>query len=113
MVNSLMRDVVVQRLIRSPFARKYYRLSPQLRPIASVDLDGIESMEQLRSYWREIVKLTGNFSLLARDKKGMFVKSIAIMRVSRDWQISFKDERCPLAVRFRQNSEIQENDLEI
>lgn len=112
-MNFSLKNIVVQQLIRSPFAHKYYRLAPQLKPVASVDLDDIETREQLLKYWNQIVGLYGNFALSARDKKGMFKKTIAIMRVSRHTGITFKDERCALASRFRRETEKREGDLEI
>ena len=106
------RDIVIQRLVRSKYARKYYKLAPQRRPVGTIDLNEIKSKDELYKYWMEIVGLTGNFSLLARNSKGMLEKCVAIMRVSRNG-ITFKDERCALAVRLRKLSEKRLRDLEI
>ena len=108
----VLKSVIVQRLIRSPFADKYYRLSPQMKPIATIDIEEFETRDQLLKYWNEIVRLEGNFALLARNGKGRFERNVAIMRVT-NGSITFKDERCMMAQRFRKNSEIREQDMEI
>lgn len=106
------RSIVIQKLVRSKHAHKYYRLAPQRRPIATVDLNEIKSRDELYNYWMEIVGIRGNFALLARNSKGVLEKCVAVMRVSNNGVI-FKDERCALAVRLRKLSEKRLRDLEI
>jgi len=89
------RDVIVQKLITSPRAKKYYKYAQQRKPIGSIDLRGVSSVESLRRIWKEMVGKDGTFALLARDVHGNLGKSIGIIRIDRG-VIEFKDKRCIL-----------------
>lgn len=98
-------NIQVYKLIRSPNVTRYYRLSQQRRPCAMIDLDSICRMSEFRRYWKETIHEIGEFSFNARDKKGRFAKCVAVIRVLPDWSIKVKDERCPLAIRFRKHQQ--------
>jgi len=106
------KNIVVQRLIRSKHAYKYYRLAPQRKGIAVIDLSDIESRAGLFKYWKEIVGLRGSFALLARNRRGRLEKCVGIIRVTKT-RIDFKDDRCALAVRLRGLGVKRRRDMEI
>jgi len=109
-----LRDVVVQRLVRSKQARASYKLSPQRKPVASVDLRGASSMKTLGAIWKEEVGLRGHFSLSARDRRGRFSKCLGTIIVTgRDYEIRFEDHRCPLFHYMRKQTKQKRREREM
>jgi len=106
------KNIIVQRLVRSRHAYKYYKLAPQRKGIATIDLDDVSSMSELYRYWNEIVGLRGSFALLARNRKGQLEKCVGIIRVSES-RITIRDQRCALAVRLRKLGDKRLRDMEI
>ena len=94
------KDVVVQKLYTSKRARKYYRYARQRKPIGSIDLRGVSTMDALGRVWKEEVGKNGTFSLLARDTHGNLAKCIGTITVDRG-VVGFKDRRCTLCVHMR------------
>jgi len=96
--------VLVQLLYSSKRARKYYKLSPQRKPIGMINLLGIDNTDTLQLVWKETIGKSGTFALQSFDGRGRFSKPIGIVTVDRG-KIEIKDRRCGLAAMMRRQKE--------
>ena len=109
--------VAVRQHVRSKNATRWYRYSPQLKPIAEIDISFCQSIEDLEAVWKEEIGRDGKFTLVARRKhKFGFFGSIGRVAV-KDGKITIEDNRCTLAALLRMNqrkfSEEKEEDFEM
>ena len=92
-------NVTVQLMYSSPRARNYYRLARQRKPIGTISLLGVDSMDMLLAVWKETIGKSGMFSLLAHDSRGRLARCVGIVTVDRG-RIEIKDRRCGLFKRM-------------
>ena len=67
-----------------------------------VHSNDIKNKNQFYKHWMKIIGSQGNFAIFAIDKKGKLEKKkcVGIIKIT-DYGVSFKDDRCALAVRLR------------